>query len=129
MSKDLQEERDRIDFKQTYLSEVLWGGKADLEAYKSSQKEIDDDEILRNKFEYYDMTREETMIDHMKKANRAFVLNREKYYFNKKTTSYYSWHYALLGLNTVGLHYSMFQMAVLNLSSKEQRAKWEPLIQ
>ena len=86
VSPDLQEERDKCNFNQAELTEILYGGKANREEYLSWAREMENDPILRNNEQWYELTREEMMEKQFQKLRRFYEINREKYFYNQKAT-------------------------------------------
>lgn len=61
------------------------------------------DPVLRNSHKFYDMTREEMWMDHIKKTRRAYELAKDKYFVNHVTGNAL-WSSLLLGQNNTALH-------------------------
>ena len=54
-------------------------------------KDLENDPIMKNTHDFYDMTREETMVDQCKRVRRAFEKDRKKYFFDKSEKDYFHW--------------------------------------
>ena len=80
MASDLLEERAKCNFDQKEFQNIV-RGKEDVEYYKEIVATMESDPILKNSHKYYDMTREEQMVDSMKKAKRGFELKGPKFFF------------------------------------------------
>ena len=125
VNSDLQEERDKRDFdgKLGDGVKVLLDG-ATFKRLGEAADFVSGDPVLRNTHKFYDMTKEEMWEHHMAKYNRAFSLDKEKW-FKKHECNDVIWGYAALGQNPCVLNYTMFSLAIVNMCTDEQRKKWE----
>jgi len=70
---------------------------------------MESDPILKNSHKYYDMTREEQMLDSMKKIRRGYELQGVKFFFKTSPGANEKlWNAAYIGLPSLYLHYTMF---------------------
>ena len=82
VASDLLEERQKIDFDQQEVGEWLYNGKEGLNRYNSYCEIIQNDPILRNSEEFFDLTRTEQMMVLKKKTQRiAEVVGTESLMF------------------------------------------------
>ena len=85
------------------------------------------DPVLKNTHKYYEMTKEERWIDHMKKLRRAWELKKNEWFINYNP-KYPLWSNYLLGQNMSALNQSMFLISLENICDEEQKKKWIPLM-
>ena len=124
MASDLLEERAKRDFDSENNEVFIKTISPDYYIPAKEYKEfIMSDPVLRPTHKYYDMTREEMWIEQMKKARRAYELRKDKYFVNMPTDKV-MWSNFILGQNMTVMHQSMFMMALENMCSDEQLAKW-----
>ncbi len=80
VAPEMKEERDKCNFDQNEMSELLYGGKEWLDTVKGWNKDFDSDQILRNSEKWYEMTRAEQLEINMAKMKQLYLTNKEKYY-------------------------------------------------
>lgn len=88
VSPDLLEERQKCNFDTEELAVILNYGKDKLDQLRAWKKVADADPILRNTHKYYDMTREEQMVNGFQKVKRAYELDKKQYFHDIKPTDY-----------------------------------------
>lgn len=130
VASDLQEERDRCAFDQEEMRVMLHGGKEawDIQRYFFDLQKKHPQ--LHNHHHFFEMTPEEKQTDLWKRM-RFIQTHYPEIFVNTDTGRYpyFMWGHIFQGLVPgVGLHYTMFKMAVMNLSNEAQRNKWGPLI-
>jgi hypothetical protein len=59
VATDLLKERSNCNFNSKELTEIIFENKEEYKLYKEWCRMIDEDPVLRNREEFYDMTREE----------------------------------------------------------------------
>ena len=74
---------------------------------------------LMNKFEFYDMTREEQQKDLMRRSNIAYKYGREKWFHNHEPHIVH-WAYVQNGLSPTQLTYTMFLNSCQAMMNDEQ---------
>lgn len=126
VASDLVEERAKRNFDSEGNNAFLNILGPDHLAAKEAEEFIKSDPILMNSHKWYEMTREEQWIDHMKKFRRAWELAKQKYFINY-TTDKPLWSIYLLGQNMSILNQTMFLLSLENMCDEEQFKKWVPL--
>ena len=127
VNPDPQEERDKIAFNESEMTEFLFG-KDRLEVLArvvSDQKKYPE---IKTGFEWYEMTREEKMEDWLKKYNRMAAIDRDFYIDNPVNSRMFSWTYLQVGINPLGMHTSMFTKCIEDLASDEQGSALLPKV-
>lgn len=70
---------------------------------------MENDPVLRNSHKYYDMSREEQMINSMAKARKGFKKMGPEFFFKTQPgANEMTWAVAYMGLPTLYLHWTMF---------------------
>ena len=98
VASDLLDERAKRDFDDEQgraFKNIL--NQEELYAREEQMNVISSDPILRNSHTFYDMTREEMWIDHMRKFNRAWQLRKEQWFTKFNPGKPNLWSYMLLG--------------------------------
>ena len=83
VATDLLEERKKCNFDQEEFWNLIWT-KKHVDYYKKTIKMMESDPILMNSHKYYDMTRQEQMVNSMEKIKRGYQLYGTKYFFDEK---------------------------------------------
>ena len=88
------------------------------------------DPILRNKFEFYDMTPHEMQVDLWKRVNVLYNKYKDECFVKSVISPpYVDFNSYFQGsLPGVGLTSTMFRAAVEHMANEEQRARWLPSI-
>lgn len=96
ISSDLIEERNKKDFKieSNYLFNLL--DQNIIRSKDENWKFMESIPSLHNSHKFYDMTKEEMWIDHMKKLRTTFEHKKDQFFVNQKTTDNL-WSYWHLG--------------------------------
>jgi len=123
VSSDLLEERATKDWEGS-LEDIL--DHKITKRLNSVMNFMHSDPGLMNSHKFYDMTRQEQMMDWYRKCNLAFRLGKEEHFYNHDPMNI-SWTYPMLGEGPMNLNQTMFLMCVKYIMSDEQQKVWLPL--
>jgi len=120
----LDEERQRCNFDQEQVAEIMWGSKQSLTQFRKIRDLMAKDPILQNTVAWNDLERDEQMEDGYRKLNRKMKISKIPTDYKNSSL----WSLTQNGGTSTSLHHIMFELTVRYLGDDEQVAKWLPKV-